>query len=230
MICSADHLPSFGSALTGILFIGKSHKLSPDKPPIEVTPWAAFYPVPSRGRGGTGSLDTLVFGSEGHWLGPWGSPEARLRYDTLVAAWITSGRKSTEAAATPKIRPATVPVDLTVAELATLWLDSIAAARPDDYQKSSTWNGALAAARALRKYAALPAREFGPRHLIECRQTFAAGTVRTLDKSGKVVSEWPRTRRYVNDIAARIVQLFSWAVPRELVPPDRAAGLRLADV
>ena len=159
-------------------------------------------------------------------MGPWGSTEAQLRYDTLVAAWITSGRKSTEAAAPPKIRPATVPVDLTVAELATLWLDSIAAARPDDHRKSSTWNGALAAARALRKYAALPARDFGPRHLIECRQTFAVGTVKTFDKAGKVVRERPRTRRYVNDVAARIVQLFSWAVPRELVPPDRAAGLR----
>jgi integrase len=165
-------------------------------------------------------------GTEEHWLGPWGSPEAQLRYDTLIAAWITSGRKSTEAAAPPRLRPVAVPVDLTVAELATMWLESIQAARPDDYQKSSTWNGALAAARALRKYAALPAREFGPRHLIECRQAFAVGTVKTLDKSGKVVHERPRTRRYVNDIAARVVQLFSWAVPRELVPPDRAAGLR----
>jgi hypothetical protein len=45
-------------------------------------------------------------------------------------------------------------------------------------------------------------------------------------KNGKQSEPKPRSRRYTNDTMARIINLFSWAVPRELVPPDRVHGLR----
>jgi len=33
-----------------------------------------------------------------YWLGRWGSPEARDKFDTLMAAFIASGRRSVDAA------------------------------------------------------------------------------------------------------------------------------------
>ena len=50
-----------------------------------------------------------------HSLGRWGSPEAQDRYDTLLAAYITSGRKSVAAGtaviATPPALPSTATHD-----------------------------------------------------------------------------------------------------------------------
>jgi hypothetical protein len=64
------------------------------------------------GRRSSGSLPAIhVHASTGHarvhingtthWLGLHGSPEAQLRYDALIAAYVTSGRKTVEAVLPP---------------------------------------------------------------------------------------------------------------------------------
>ena len=40
----------------------------------------------------------MVIDGKVHSLGRWGSDEARMRYDTFIAAYVTSGRSSIEAA------------------------------------------------------------------------------------------------------------------------------------
>lgn len=181
----------------------------------------------------SGNARVRIGGIE-HWLGPWGSAEARLRYDELIAAWIASGRKSAEAAKKPKPAPAPVEVDLptsadvTVAELARAWIASIEQARGGSHKRASDWNGAIAAARALRSVAAMPAKDFGPRALQDVRRRLVDTPFmrkRRLPDGTETFDTIPRSRRYVNDTVGRIRQLFNWAVGLELIPPERAYAL-----
>jgi len=164
-----------------------------------------------------------------HRLGPFGSAEAQVRYDQLLAAYLASGRTSVEAAAHATQRAAPTPdpdpADLTIGDLCVRWLKTIQDDR-DDWKSSSKYQGALAAARALRPVAKMPARDFGPRQLIEVRATLARTPVVQRFRDGTTGAPRPRSRSYVNETVGRIVQMFRWAVPLELVPPDKAAGLR----
>jgi integrase len=182
----------------------------------------------------SGNARVRIAGTE-HWLGPWGSAESRLRYDELIAAWIASGRKSVEAAR-PVTRPAPAVVevelptsaDVTVGELARAWIASIERERGGNYKRASDWNGAIAAARALRSVAAMPARDFGPRALQDVRRRLVDTPFlrkRRQPDGSETFDSIPRSRRYVNDTVGRIRQLFNWAVGLELIPPERAYAL-----
>jgi integrase len=182
----------------------------------------------------SGNARVRIGGIE-HWLGPWGTAEARLRYDELIASWIASGRKSVEAASRVP-RPASpalevglpTSTDVTVGELARAWIAAIERERAGKHKRASNWNGAIAAARALRSVAAMPAREFGPRALQEVRRRLVDTPFvrkrRLPDGTESFVSS-PRSRRYVNDTIGRVRQLFNWAVGLELIPPERAYAL-----
>lgn len=173
----------------------------------------------------TGHARVLINGTT-HWLGPWGSPQAQLKYDRLVAAYIASGRQSVEAATAPPAPPTPPAADLTIGELCLRWLADIKDTRGAGYKRSSTYVGALAATRALRPVATMPAAQFGPARLLEVRKAFAATRTIRRNKQGEIVVDKPRTRRYVNDTVQRIVQMFSWAAVRELIPGDKPAALR----
>ena len=109
----------------------------------------------------------IVLAGKVHSLGRWGSTEAQDRYDTLMAAYIASGRTSLDAgravigrpAPTPEPPPAPSSKDatggLTVGELARAWLADIEATRPD-CRRTSLWHGAVAASRAVRPFATMP--------------------------------------------------------------------------
>lgn len=170
----------------------------------------------------TGCARVYINGKEVS-LGKYGSPEARLKYDELVAAYLATGRKSVEAVARPPALPAAPTADITVGEVALRWLRHIKGSRGE---KSSTYIAGVVAVRMLREVRTLPAREFGPRRLIEARARFAATPTVRRNKKGEVVVEKPRSRRYVNDVAGRVVQLFSWAAVMEIVPGDKPAALR----
>jgi len=183
----------------------------------------------------SGNARVRIGGTE-CWLGPWGSAEARLRYDELVAAWIASGRKSVEAAAPPAAPAPTIPepvelptsADVTVGELARAWIASIERERGGKHRRASNWNGAIAAARALRPVAAMPAKDFGPRALQDVRRRLVDTPIlrkRRLPDGTETTEAIPRSRRYVNDTVGRIRQLFNWAVGLELIPPERAYAL-----
>jgi integrase len=170
-----------------------------------------------------------------HWLGTWGSADSRLRYDELIAAWIASGRKSVEAA-TPAPSPAPAPVeielptsaDVTVGELARAWIAAIERERAGNHKRASNWNGAIAAARALRPVAAMPAKDFGPRAIQDVRRRLVDTPIlrkRRLPDGRETTEAIPRSRRYVNDTIGRVRQLFNWAVGLELIPPERAYAL-----
>ena len=147
----------------------------------------------------------------------------------VVMEFVAGGAKlANKQAARPAApqAPPDPPDDITVAELSLAWVKSIKAARGEGFKKSSTYTASLSAVRALRPVAAVPARQFGPRQLLEVREMFAAGRVIRRNKKGEVVVDKPRTRRYVNDTMQRIVALFSWAAVREMVPGDKPAALR----
>ena len=182
----------------------------------------------------SGNARVRIGGIE-HWLGPWGSADSRLRYDELIAAWITSGRKSVEAV---KRQPPPAPVaaetelptsaDVTVGELARAWIAAIERERAGCHKRASNWNGAIAAARALRSVATMPAKDFGPRALQEVRRRLVDTPFlrkRRLPDGTETFDAIPRSRRYVNDTVGRIRQLFNWAVGLELIPPERAYAL-----
>ena len=182
----------------------------------------------------SGNARVRIAGIE-HWLGPWGLADSRLRYDELIAAWIASGRKSVEAAKpAPCPAPAAVEVelptsaDVTVGELARAWIASIERERAGAHKRASNWNGAIAAARALRPVAAMPAKDFGPRAIQEVRRRLVDTPIlrkRRLPDGRETTEAIPRSRRYVNDTVGRIRQLFNWAVGLELIPPERAYAL-----
>jgi len=188
-------------------------------------------------------------GGKTYWLGRWGSVEARVRLDELVAAYIASGRKTAEAAtsaavtsATPASRrPAPPALDppaagITVGELALAWLQDIQRTRPN-FKGSSLWNGALAASRAIRPFATMPAKDFGSRALIECQRQLIETPVPPPPRKpakgkgkGKAKPQPPapprfRTRRYVNDVIGRVRQMFNWGNRHELVTDDRLKAL-----
>lgn len=187
-----------------------------------------------RHHGRSGNARVRIGGIE-HWLGPWGSAESRLRYDELIAAWIASGRKSVEAVKRPPApTPAPIEIelptsaDVTVGELARAWINSIERERGGNHKRASDWNGAIAAARALRSVAAMPAKDFGPRALQDVRRRLVDTPFlrkRRLADGTESFDSIPRSRRYVNDTVGRIRQLFNWAVGLELIPPERAYAL-----
>ncbi len=178
-----------------------------------------------------------------HWLGPWGSPQTQDRFDTLMAAYIASGRRSVDAGLTvmgrtiatvQSVQPQTVPAapaprpappdatgGLTVGELARAWLADIEATRPD-YRTTSLWHGAIAASRAIRPFAAMPVTAFGSRALVEVQKHLVGGMATSNGKERK-----PLSRRYINDIIGRVRQLFHWGVLNELVPDDRVKALEI---
>lgn len=172
------------------------------------------------------------------WLGRWGSAEAQVKYDGLIAAYVASGRKSIEAALAPPCpaQPA-AGADLTVAELSVAWLASIKESRPD-YKRSSQWHSALAVTRAVLQFAAMPAKDFGSKALLQVQKHLIDTPIIRRKKKApkgkrKELEEDPppkfRTRRYINDVVAGVRQMFNWGVRHELLPDDRVKALSVVD-
>jgi hypothetical protein len=182
----------------------------------------------------------ITVGGKVHSLGRCGSAEAQDRYDTLVAAFIASGRRNidaglavigrrvapVEAVQVQPVPAATAPCPvsqdatggLTVGELARAWLADIESTRPN-YRTTSLWHGAIAASRAIRPFAAMPVAAFGSRALVEVQKHLVGGMATSNGKERK-----PLSRRYIDDIIGRVRQLFHWGVLNELV---QTTALRL---
>jgi integrase len=177
-------------------------------------------------RSGNGRV--FINGQE-HWVGRYGSPEAKARYAELIAAYVTGKSESVEAAKAPPPRPAPLTASLTVGELAIKWLRHIEQTRPD-YRRSSLWNGAIAASRAVRPFATMAVGEFGSRALIDVQRNLIETPIAPYRKRGRpAANEKPRyrTRRYINDVIGRVRQMFHWGVLQEMVPDDRVKALEI---
>ena len=185
--------------------------------------------MPEMKRHPKGHARVRFAGSE-YWLGPWGSAEAQARYDELVAEWLARGRSTAPpkpAAPLPAPpSPPPPPAGMTLGELGVRWLEWIQASRPS-WKRSSGWQGARAAIRALRRWRDVPAKEFGPRMFQEVRVELAAtAIVRRRRVGGRVETvSIPRSRRYVLDTMGRVRQLVRFAVAEELLPGDRLHAL-----
>lgn len=193
----------------------------------------------------------IVINGKVYSLGRWGSDEARMRFDTFIAAYVTSGRTSIDAAKAalaaptapvrpaaalraalpPALSPAPLPADngLTVGELANRYMRFIKETKPN-YRGSSLWHGALAASRAIRPVAAMPAAAFGSRALAQVQQRLIDTPMPPRRKVKEGEAEPPaqhRSRRYINDVIGRVRQMFHWGVLQELVPDDRVKALEI---
>lgn len=162
-----------------------------------------------------------------YWLGRWGSPEAKEKLDRVLATHAgNAARKadpSSAAIAAANEATAPVPVGMTVGEVCFEWLKWMQATRPD-VETTNTWGQGKAACRALQTVKDMPAVEFGPKAFQAVRQVLIDTPVIYRRKDG-TTTEKRRSRRYVNDLANRIRQIWRWAVAQELISPDKLAAI-----
>lgn len=156
-----------------------------------------------------------------HWLGKWGSPEAQEAYRRLINEFLATGRISPdrERPVAPSVRPADgpegsggpatevspPPTSITIAEVLGLYLEHCATyyRTSDGKRRTSTYDNALQAARALRLFDHIAAKDFGPRKLMHLRDAEAARG---------------RARVSCNRVVKAIRRVFRWAEAHEYVP------------
>jgi integrase len=169
-----------------------------------------------------------------HWLGKWGSPEARLAYDRLIAEYLANGRitppqppgapiavdvrpskPGAEIHAGHPIAEAAAPTTLSVAELTLMYLDYCRIYyRDPEGNQTSTYGNALQAARALRPFDDTAAATFGPKRLGMIRDAEAAAG---------------RPRVGCNALIKSVRRLFQWAESQELVPRGTHNSLKTVE-
>lgn len=184
------------------------------------------------------------------YVGRYGSPEAHQRYLELM---VEHGYLPATAVPVPAAKPVEpeptrlpagnedVPAGLTVGELCRMYLVHLDETNPPG-RKVSTRNRALAAARAMRPLATMPAAKFGTRAFLDVRQRLIETPRRVQEKKPPKVGKRsrrkpeppalpsapvPLSRRWVNDVMQAVRAMFDWGVLQELVPDDRAAALRV---
>ena len=200
-----------------------------------------------------------------HWLGKWGSPEAQTAYDRLITEFLATRRISPDAqpgrhvsppivaaanpvAATAEPETAPSPTSITVVEVVALYLEHCATyyRTIDGNRRTSSYGNALQAARALRPFDHIAAKDFGPRKLMHIRDAEAATGRALVDceqhPGGQlahvvlelllhavledvVVSEGPVVDLELEGASEDVVVL---AIPRVLPRPDLPLG-RLAN-
>jgi integrase len=157
-----------------------------------------------------------------HWLGKWGSPEAQTAYDRLITEFLATRRISPDAqpgrhvsppivaaanpvAATAEPETAPSPTSITVVEVVALYLEHCATyyRTIDGNRRTSSYGNALQAARALRPFDHIAAKDLGPRKLMHIRDAEAA--------TG-------RARVGCNKLVKAIRRVFRWAESHEYVP------------
>jgi integrase len=189
------------------------------------------------------------------YVGRYGSPEAHQRYLELMvehgylpasaAGPVAVAEKPAELQ--PAVAPvadlpggdADVPAGLTLGELCRMYLVHLEESRPVG-RACSRWNRALAAVRAMRPLATMPAAKFGTRAFLDVRQRLIATPRRVQEKKSKPPGKRRRrkleeqkppappvllSRRWINDVMQAVRLMFDWAVLHELVPDDRAGAL-----
>lgn len=141
---------------------------------------------------------------DGHdkYLGPYGSPESKAEYDRLIAEWLVRGRR----AAPP---PDTGP---TVNEVILQYWRHAQAYYVKDGKQTTEPVAIRHSLKPLRRlYGRTPARDFGPLALEAVRNDMIAADL---------------CRNEVNKRIRRIVRAWTWAVSRELVPPESVTALK----
>ena len=145
-----------------------------------------------------------------HYLGVFGTSEAKAAYDRLIAEWLAAGRRSAEdVAKTESEKP--VPISVNEVLLA-FWRHAERHYRHPDGRPTSEIKEYKYSLRPIRElYGTTPAISFGPRALATVRQQMLSADV---------------SRPVINRRIGRIVRAFKWASSEELVPVTVFESLR----
>lgn len=139
-----------------------------------------------------------------HYLGTYGTPESRERYDDLIAEWLT--------------RQDVTRCRLAVDDLCVLYLDHASSYYLKAGQPTGEIHGIRAAVRLLVEFCGRTrARDFGPRQL----RLFRDSLIEQQDARLRDDSEAERrtlSRQYINKLLGKVVRIFKWAASEELVP------------
>ena len=163
-------------------------------------------------------------GGKDFTLGKPGSQQADERYKTILAAWADGGgtlpddfELESEPEKKKSLKPTTHIPETNLFCVA----DLLCTAFLEVEEKCWRWYLLRRAAVALEPYANLPAVEFGPRFLGQVAKTMAT-TPMQAPRGGESV---PPTQKYVREVIAEIKRMFSDAVAREELPPERLVAL-----
>ncbi len=134
----------------------------------------------------------VVIDGKTHYLGQYGSPISRERYDDLIADWLN--------------RQDTSCVSLTIDDLCLLFLDhaNVYYRHKDGTPTGETENMRHALRFLVQTHGRCRVREFGPLKLKDVRQTMVAADM---------------CRTNINRTIHRVKRVFAWGVENELVPP-----------
>jgi integrase len=163
--------------------------------------------VPRATRHASGQAVVRLSGKD-HYLGKWGSPDARAKYKRLVAEWLAGGSQAVSSAK-----------ELTIAELALRYMRFAETYYVKDGRHTREVSSVRQTLRFVRElYGKTPAVDFGPLALKAVRQRI-------------IEAGW--CRKSVNQAVGRVKRWFKWAAENELVPGSTwqalaaVSGLRL---
>ncbi|AMV26211.1 site-specific tyrosine recombinase XerC [Gemmata sp. SH-PL17] len=143
--------------------------------------------------------------SADHYLGVFGTPEAKDAYDRLIAEWLANGRKLA--------RPAAPPALPTVDEvLLAFWHHAERYYRLPSGEPTSEIVAVRKSLRPVHElFGRVPATEFGPKALAAVRQQMIHADL---------------CRNVINKRIDRVKRAFKWATAEELVPVSVYEALR----
>lgn len=146
----------------------------------------------------TGPARTRIDGKD-HYLGVYGSPESRERYEDLVAGWYARNGDTTQ-------------YTLTIDDLAILYAEHAQEyyRKPNGEQTTDVTSIRHALRPLVRHYGRCRVRDFGPRKLKRVREHLVeAGHCRT----------------NINRMVERMKRMFTWGVSEEYVAASVASAL-----
>ncbi len=144
----------------------------------------------------------VTLNSVDYYLGPHGTKASKLNYDRRIAEWLNSGRS---------LRQSEEHAELTLVELMASYLRFAKGYYRKNGKVTNEFTAITNALKVAKIYGRTPANEFGPLRL-------------QVVQSEMVKLGWCRSQ--INKQTSRIVRMFRWAVSKELVRADLAAGLR----
>ncbi len=139
----------------------------------------------------------VTIAGKDHYLGPFGSPDSRARYDRLIGEWLANGRR-------PAAPAKGLATDLTINELVLAYVQHAEGYYRKNGEATGEARDIKLSVRPVRElYGDTPAVEFGPLRLKAVRAKLIEGNL---------------ARGEINKRVGRIVRAFRWAVSEQLLP------------
>ena len=152
------------------------------------------------------------------WLGTAGSMQAAENYKQVLGAWGANGGTIPDdfKLESTRVIPTVDQPEHSVLKVGDLLLEALSSVgsgkTPKELRQDSRWWRLRKVSTALEPYSGMPAIEFGPKLLGEVAEQLS--------------NEEKITKKYAREIISEIRRLFSDAVAREQLPPDRIVALK----